>query len=174
MKGVIVFAMREMMIEKFGERKWKELLKKAGIDKKSIILPISDISDQIVMKIINASCELLNMPLNQLADTFGDYWVNVYTQKVYHHYYEDCKTAKEFLIKLNEIHFTTTRTTSNANPPKFEYEWEDDKTLIMHYKSPRGLIDFVVGLAKGVGKLYKEDLKVTKLDNERVKIVFPY
>jgi hypothetical protein len=31
----------------------------------------------------------------------------------------------------------------------------------------------VVGLAKGVGKYYKEDLNVTKLGGDRVKITFP-
>jgi hypothetical protein len=31
----------------------------------------------------------------------------------------------------------------------------------------------MVGLIKGVGNFYKEDLKVTKLGNDRVKIVFP-
>jgi len=43
----------------------------------------------------------------------------------------------------------------------------------MKYISKRGLIDFMVGLIKGVGKYYREDLKVTKLGNDRVKIVFP-
>jgi hypothetical protein len=43
----------------------------------------------------------------------------------------------------------------------------------MKYKSHRNLIDFLVGLIKGVGKFYKEDLKVTKLTNDKVEIVFP-
>jgi hypothetical protein len=43
----------------------------------------------------------------------------------------------------------------------------------MKYKSRRGLIDFMVGLIKGVGKFYKEDLKVTKLSSDKVEIVFP-
>ncbi len=43
----------------------------------------------------------------------------------------------------------------------------------MTYKSKRGLIDFLVGLIKGVGKYFKENLEVTKLGNNKVKIVFP-
>jgi hypothetical protein len=46
------------------------------------------------------------------------------------------------------------------------------KTLIMHYKSHRGLIDFMVGLIKGVGKYFKENLQVRKLGDKRVEIVF--
>ncbi len=60
----------------------------------------------------------------------------------------------------------------NAHPPRFEYDWKDDKTLILKYKSQRGLIDILVGLIKGVGKYYKEDLKVSKISSDKVQIVF--
>jgi len=50
---------------------------------------------------------------------------------------------------------------------------KNEKALIMKYKSQRGLIDFMIGLIKGVGKFYREDLGVTKLGNDQVEIVFP-
>ena len=65
-----------------------------------------------------------------------------------------------------------TKTITNAKPPRFKYEWEDDRTLIMNYHSHRGLIDFVVGLVKGVSKFYQEKLNVTKLDSNKIKVVF--
>ncbi len=37
----------------------------------------------------------------------------------------------------------------NARPPRFEYKWKDDNTLIMKYKSSRGLIDLFVRLTIG-------------------------
>ena len=42
----------------------------------------------------------------------------------------------------------------------------------MKYESKRGLIDFLVGLVKGVGKHYKENLLVSKVGNDTVKVVF--
>ncbi len=39
---------------------------------------------------------------------------------------------------------------ANAHPPRFDYSWENDKTLIMKYKSGRGLIAFAAGLVEGV------------------------
>ena len=56
---------------------------------------------------------------------------------------------------------------------RFDYEWQDEHTLIMHYKSHRGLIDFLIGLIKGVGKYYNEDLRVAKKSETAVEIVFP-
>jgi len=74
---------------------------------------------------------------------------------------------------MDSVHAAVTKSVPNSHPPRFEYEWKNEKTLIMKYKSQRGLIDFVVGLAKGVGKLYGENLKVTKIGNDKVEIVFP-
>jgi len=74
---------------------------------------------------------------------------------------------------MDSVHVASTKSIPGANPPRFDYEWNDEKILIMKYKSQRGLIDFMVGLIKGVGKLYKADLKVTKLGSDKVKIVFP-
>ena len=173
MKGVIVLALREMVIEKFGIDKWKNGLVKAGIGKEPLIMPISNVDDQIFLRVVNSLCEVLNISFIQAADAFGDYWVNVYSQKMYRVYYENVKTAKEFLLKMDSVHVASTKSIPGANPPRFDYEWKDEKILIMKYKSQRGLIDFMVGLIKGVGKFYKEDLKVTKLGSDKVEIVFP-
>ena len=173
MKGVIVLALKGMVQEKFGIDKWEAALKKAGIDKEPTILPISDVDDQIVLKVINSLCETLNISLTQAADAFGDYWVNVYSQKMYGVYYEGVKTAKELLLKMDSVHVATTRSMSNAHPPRFEYKWKNENTLIMTYKSQRGLIDFLVGLIRGVGIFYREALRVTKLGDDTVEIVFP-
>lgn len=173
MKGVIVLAMKEMVKENFGEDRWLAALKKAGIEKDPSIVAISDVDDPIVMKVVQALCEVLGITLAQAGDAFGDYWVNVYSQNMYRAHYLGTKTAKEFLLKMDSVHLATTETMAGARPPRFEYEWQGEKTLIMKYKSHRGLIDFLVGLVKGVAKLYEENLHVTKLGMDKVQIQFP-
>jgi hypothetical protein len=42
----------------------------------------------------------------------------------------------------------------------------------MKYKSGRGLMDFAIGLIKGVGKYYHEDLQVSRQGQDSVRIVF--
>jgi hypothetical protein len=70
------------------------------------------------------------------------------------------------------MHKSVTKNIENANPPKFEFEWKNDKTLIITYISTRGLIDFVVGLAKGVGKYFNQNLLVRKISNTKVEVLF--
>lgn len=171
MKGSVVMGLKEMVCERFGKDYWENALKEAKTDL-GTVLAQSDIDDATVMKVINSLCKVLGISLQQAADAFGDYWINVYTQKRYKAYYLRPKCAKEFLLEVDRIHVDLTRTIPNARPPRFEYEWKDDRTLIMIYKSHRGLIDFAVGIVKGVGKLYRENLKVRKLGDDRIEIVF--
>ena len=73
---------------------------------------------------------------------------------------------------MDTIHVATTRTLEDAAPPRFDYEWEGDNNLIMHYKSHCALIDLMIELAKGIGKFYGEELDIAVLDREWVKVTF--
>ena len=173
MKGVIVMCLGELVKNNFGQDKWEAALEKAGVNKSTIFLPTSNVDDGAVLKVIESVCNVLDISLVQAADAFGDYWVNVFAPKIYSPFYAGAKSAKEFLLNMDKVHVYTTETLKDCCPPRFSYNWKDDKTLIMGYKSHRGLIDIMVGLIKGVGKYYNEDLKVTKLGDDKVEIVFP-
>jgi hypothetical protein len=172
MKGVIPLALREMILKQFGAEKWKEVLHKAGMAQEPLLLAVGDVEDPVVLKMVHSVCQVLNLSLVQAADAFGDYWVNVYSQKAYRRYYEKCKNAKEFLLQLNSIHQTATQNLPGARPPQFEFQPEGDQALVLTYKSPRGMIDFAVGLIKGVGHFYHENLRITKIAANKVRVVF--
>ena len=172
MKGVIYLAAKELVTNNFGKDKWEAILKDAGIEKEPLIMSTSNVDDDLFFKVVGSIKKILSINDVQLADAFGDYWVNVYSQKLYDAFYENSKSAKEFLLNMDNVHRIMTQNLQGAKPPHFEYEQPDEKTLIMIYHSDRGLIDFVVGLAKGVGKYYKENITVRKLDDKRVEIKF--
>jgi len=75
-------------------------------------------------------------------------------------------------MKMDEVHRSVTDSMSQARPSRFEYNWKDDRTLVIVYKSHRNLMDVMVGLIKGVGKYYGVELKVKKLSENRVEVVF--
>jgi len=172
MKGSIAIALKEMVEKNFGKDKWTETLIASGFTEEPHITAVSDVEDKLVMNMIRGACSALNISVQQAADAFGDYWVNEYSQTLYKPYYRQCSTALEFLMSMNSVHTTVTRRIENAKPPVFEYEKKDDKTLIMKYRSDRGMIDFMIGLVKGVGKFYNEKLTILKLSDTEVKITF--
>lgn len=173
MKGVIATCLAGLVKDNFGRDKWEDALEDAGLDRHAIFSATNMVEDKTVLKVVASVCKVLNITPLQAADAFGDYWVNVYAPRIYGAYLQEATSAKELLLSMDQIHETVTSTIPNAHPPRFDYEWRDSRTLIMTYKSPRGLIDFLVGLIKGVGKYFKENIRVRKLSNTEVEIVFP-
>jgi len=173
MKGVIMKCLGDLVTEKFGKAKWQEALEKAGAHKETVFLATSNVDDQLTMKAIGSVCEVTGLTPAEAADAFGEYWVNVFAPKIYSVHYRGVTSARDFLLKMDEIHRFTTATIPDAHPPRFAYEWTSPNTLVMGYESQRGLIDILVGLIKGVGKRFGENLQVSKLGTNRVQVVFP-
>jgi hypothetical protein len=173
MKGAIVNCLEELVVNGFGKNKWETALEKAGFEKYTFFLSIQDIDDAKVLKLVGAVCSVLNLSLPQAADAFGEYWMCTYAPKNYEIFFTGIKSSKDFLLNMGKVHHVTTATIPNAHPPRFDYSWENDKTLIMKYSSPRNLIDFMVGLIKGVGKHFNESLDISRIAEDSVKIVFP-
>ena len=172
MKGTIAKCLGELVCEKFGRDKWENALERAGLPRTTNFRIIQDVDDAAVLKVVDCVCKELGITMLQAADAFGDYWVNSYAPKIYGVYFSGAKTARELLLKMDSVHANVIKTTPNTFPPRFEYEWLDDKTLVMKYTSKRGLIDFLLGLVKGVGRYYKEHLTVTKLSADKLKVKF--
>lgn len=172
MKGVIVCCLGELVKSKFGPGIWVDTLVASGMDPKASILVSDNVEDAMVLKVINNLCERVGITLEQAADAFGDFWVNVYAPEIYKAYFLGMKSAKDFILKMDQVHEMTTRNIPGARPPRFTYAWENDKSLIMTYSSHRGLIAILVGLLKGVGRYFHETLKITKLSETKVRIEF--
>lgn len=172
MKGVIVNSLQSLVDEKFGHQRWEEILEKIGLNSDSFFLAIDDIDDATVLKALQAACDVLHVSQSQLADEFGDYWVNSYAPKFYKIYYMGITSARDFLLKMNDVHQSVTKSMPNAHPPRFEYSSVSDSKLIMKYDSQRGLFDVMIGLIKGVGRHYKENLTLRQLPDNQVEITF--
>jgi hypothetical protein len=172
LKGLIVQALEEMCVEKYSLEVWKTILKKANIDEKTIFLSTDDIDDKQVLNIINILCSELKISLQQAFDAFGEFWVCSFGAKRYFAFYNLASSARDFILKMDEIHIVTGGARQNAKPPRFFYEWKSEKTLLITYSSQRGLADLAVSLLKGVAKYYKESLVVNKISPDLIEVVF--
>jgi len=165
MKGTIVKCIEELVTKKFGLAKWKECLKKAGVSEGRLYNTTEDVADAEVMAIVKGASAVASLSMEQVMDAFGEHWCTVYAPAVYKVYFEKAKSAREFLLNLDQVHTAMTKSIKSARPPHFRYEWQGDKHLIMHYSSDRGLVALMPGLVRGVGKYFKENLKVSAIGN---------
>lgn len=173
MKGTIIKCLKDMIVKDYGIETWESILVESGMDILTVILISSDMDDNQAIRLFKSSSKILNIDFKTLANRYGEYWSNGYADKMYKHHYSKHNNAKSFLLDLDSLHVLLTEMIPNAKPPRFDYEMVDDKTLIMTYTSHRQLIDLFIGLAYGLGKHYGEDLKITKLGNDQVEIIFP-
>ncbi|MDX1804521.1 MAG: heme NO-binding domain-containing protein [Alcanivorax sp.] len=175
MKGTITRCAKELVESRFGEDKWQAILDDAGVDQETrhrLSYPTTDIDDSLTKAILRSTGTVLGLSPEQVADAFGEYWCCEYAPRIYASILTRFQSAREMILAMDKVHVQLTATIENARPPRFDYQWQDDNTLIVTYKSFRGLIDLYRGLVLGVGKLFNEPLQATKIDNTRVEIVF--
>jgi hypothetical protein len=172
MKGVILDCLKNMVSNNHGKEKWQMISLMSGIKSNDHFLLTQDFDDKLAISLIDSTCKVLNLTIETAAEAYGEYWMNFYASKIYMAYMANVKSSKELLLKLDIIHTTVTKNIPNSRPPKFIYEWKNEKTLLMTYDSQRNLIDLFIGLAKGVGKYFKENLSILKIGTNQVEIVF--
>jgi len=171
MKGVVFIALKEIVKDRYGDKVWDNVLKEANLSREPIIFPISDVEDTLILNIIGAILKVLNMNLHEFAEIFGGYWIKEYANKVYNAFFRDAKSAKDLILKVDDIHKYITKNMKNASPPRFRYEDRGNK-IIIEYISKRGLIELAIGIAKAVGDYYDERIKVNKVSDDKFEIIF--
>ena len=173
MKGIIFIATKELILSEFGKEKWNKIIKNSGLTKEPMFVPTSNVDDGLFLRIIDSIQKTLNLTLSQVANAFGNYWINIYSPDLYGEFYKRSKNAKEFLLNVDKIHKVVTENMKDAHPPTFIIQ-EQGNSLIMEYKSERNLIEIAMGMIKGVGKYYKEQLKINKIEENKIEIIFDY
>jgi len=172
MKGTILKCLQEMVEKRHSKESWQQILDEAGLEGTQFFSLSSDVPDTDAIALFEASASVLGLSAQETADAFGSYWVNDYAARVYQTLYGRLRSAREFILALDGVHLMVTNTIANARPPRFDYEEESENSLLVTYKSQRGLIDLYAGLARGVGEYFSTPLEVTKLSRNQVRIRF--
>ena len=173
MRAVIFNCIRDLVRDKFGADIYKDVAKNVGLEDKMYLNSLNnlDMNDNTFKKLIDELSKVTKLSVNQIFDAFGDYWVNVFTQKYFKSYYRPFKNAKDFLMAMDRIHLNIADLYGGSTPPRFSFE-ENGNKLIMHYNSQRNLIDLLISLVKGVAKYYNEKINVYKRDDKTVEVEF--
>ncbi|MCC5943562.1 MAG: heme NO-binding domain-containing protein [Bernardetiaceae bacterium] len=172
MKGTIHRCLGEMITEQFGESKWQEVLKATALPEDYRFTKTEDIDEHQSLQLITNSSTILKKPLSEIFDLFGVYWVCHYAPREYKFWYIGLKDAKDFILKLDNIHSLVGKHFNKAKPPNFIYTEENKYTLLVQYKSKRNLIDLYISLVKGVATYFKEDIEIEKLSESEIRLTF--
>jgi hypothetical protein len=161
MYGLIHSALQHLVVEKFGQEKWNEALKIAGIPQDSFFSTRS-YDDEITFTLAGAVSEVVGAPLDDCLELFGEYWLTSFAPQSYDMLIRAAGDSLfEFLENLNSLHDRISTTFVGYVPPSFHLQRKSETNATVEYRSSRtGMVPFVVGIIKGMQDRFNVNIKI--------------
>ena len=166
MYGIVNKAIESLVIENFGELKWKIIKENSGIDV-DFFMSNEPYDDDITFKLAIAVSNEMKISLSDVFITFGEYWVLKTGKEKYGSLMEaGGSNLRDFLKNLPTFHNRIMLFYPKLTPPEFKVSDEEERSIQLHYFSKReGLKEFVRGLIQGLGKLYNTPVQIELLED---------
>ncbi len=161
MYGIVNKAIEDLVISNFGEEKWEAIKTRSGVDI-DFFISNEPYDDDITYKLAGAVSEEMNIPVSDVLQSFGEWWI-LKTGKEKYGGLMDAggNSLREFLINLPAFHYRVMLIYPKLTPPEFKVSNVEDQSIHVHYFSKRGgLMEFVRGLLTGLGKMYSTPMNV--------------
>ena len=162
MYGLVNQALEDFVRQGFGDTAWKQVRDNAGINVEMFV-SMDSYPDDVTFKLVVAATEVLKLDATRILEAFGEHWVLYTAQEGYGQMLSMFGSDLEgFLLNLDNLHSHVGLTFPALRPPSFSVErLEDGKGLLLHYRSQRsGLAPMVVGLLKGLGRRFSQEISV--------------
>ena len=167
MYGLIDQALEDYVRRDFGESAWDEIRGRAGMAE-HLFVSMESYPDELTFRLVQAATEVLKLSVPQVLEAFGEHWVLYTAQEGYGEMLSMFGAdLLQFLHNLDNLHSHVALTFPELRPPSFEVETIPGRpdSVLLHYRSQRtGLAPMVVGLLKGLGKRFSQEIRVQQLD----------
>jgi hypothetical protein len=172
MYGMVNKAIRDLIVEGFGEPRWIEIADHVGVDHHFISMQGYD--DKVTYDLVSRASELLDVPSDELLRQFGSYWIRFTASEGYGSLISLFgETLGEFLEHLgNDLHARVALTMPDLHPPEFHTEKLSETLFRVHYSSHRvGLKPMVHGVLEGLALRFDENVEVTHIESVKGEVV---
>jgi hypothetical protein len=170
MYGLIDRALEDYVRRGFGENAWKEIQAGAGLDEDHLFVSMESYPDELTYRLVQAASAVLGMSVPQVLQAFGEHWVLYTAQEGYGEMLAMFGAdLEQFLLNLDNLHSHVALTFPALRPPSLQVERipGEGNTLLLHYRSERaGLAPMVVGLLRGLGRRFSQEIAVQQLDRQ--------
>lgn len=167
MYGLVNKAIQDVVVREYGKGAWTAVLEAAGTPEVDF-QGMEEYPDHLTYALVGATAKTLNMSTDQVLEILGEYWV-LYTAKA--GYGDLLQMAGDSFVgllqNLDLLHARIGRSYPALQPPAFQCTDISESSLLLHYRSGRaGLAPLVVGLIRGVAKMFKVTAAITVLDSK--------
>lgn len=160
MKGVILVVFEDFARGLFGRERWSKLREEAGVSE-PLFVPMDDYPDEQFISLVKATSSAAEKSVDEIIYDFGLFVIPEFV-RMYEFFFKPHTSARELLLKMDEVHAVSTQTIFGAKPPRFQCEKLSDGSLVVKYSSQRKMCSFLRGLIEGVARHYKERVKITE------------
>lgn len=165
MCGLLNRAIQELVETSFGVDAWERIATKVSPEAFNFIA-MKKYPDELTYDLVAAVSEESGLPPEDVMESFGEYWTT-YTGHVG---YGDLMKMMgndpiTFLRNLDHMHARVATIYADLEPPKFVINELGPNRCEMEYHSHRpGLAPVVVGLIRGVGKMFSTELQLKLIE----------
>jgi len=155
MYGLVNKAIQDLVCEKFGEDKWKEIKRLSGFED-DFFIGLQSYPDSLTYSLVKNASSVLGADASVVMETFGEYWI-LYTANEGYGDMMDLagNTLPDFLNNLDMLHNRINNIMPNLVAPQFSTRNETSNSVELEYRSHReGLNPMVVGLLRGLCKRF--------------------
>jgi hypothetical protein len=167
MYGLINIAIRDLVISRFGQQKWDEILERSQVSESHFVRMKAG-NDSATYDLVGAACAVLGLTASEILQAFGEYWTEFTAEEGYGELLDSAgATLPEFLQNLDQLHTRVGMLYPELRPPEFWCEDVADNSLVLRYRSERpGLDDLVIGLLRGLGRRFDLSVEIRQLSSK--------
>jgi hypothetical protein len=167
MYGLVNQSFRDMMVQHHGTEAWSRIQLLSGVEHELFISTLP-YEDNLTYELIGAAVEVTGIGVNELLESFGIYWIlNTGKNKYGELMRAGGNDFSEFMMNLPRFHDRVIMIYPAIKPPEFQLDVEEDGRFVLDYYSERqGLTWFVIGLIKGIAKMFDQNIEVVLVRSE--------
>ncbi len=161
MYGLVNNGIRDLVLETAGEDAWDEIRNQAGCPERDFI-SMQNYPDGLTYNLVAAASEHLNVPAQDLLQSFGKHWITFTGDQGYGPLLTMAgDDLAGFLSNLDAMHSRISLSFPDLDPPSFQAEEEPDGSILLRYYSNReGLAPMVLGLLQGVASRFDGSIEI--------------
>jgi hypothetical protein len=161
MYGLVNQAMREQVVGAHGESVWRKICEEAGVDS-GTFNTMHQYDDALTYNLVGAASKVLGVPAGTLLEQFGEYWTDWAQKTDFGRLMKFAgRSLVEFAQNLDNMHAKIKFSLPELTPPSFRCTDVTERGFRLHYYSKRaGLAPLVVGMMKGLAKIYKTKVEI--------------
>jgi Haem-NO-binding len=158
MKGVVFNLLERVVVNKYGEATWDDLLEVTQLS--GIYTTLGSYPDEEIQRLVVAASAALNISERDVLRWFGREAMPLLADQ-YPAFFSPHQNAGSFIKSVNAIiHPEVRKLYAGAGCPHFNFDQAENGSFVMGYNSPRKLCSLAQGFMEGAGDHYGNSVLV--------------